>query len=200
MDSVKVPNVLNLLNAKYWVVGAPEQPQAVPNPKANGNAWFVSDLKFVNTPDEEIKAIGIIDSKKTAVIASSDKNYFDGKPVQADPAAVISLTKYRPNELEFKADSKTPQLAVFSEIYYPHGWKMFVDEKEVPYIKADYLLRAVHVPAGKHTVRMIFEPQVIETGKWISMLCFGLFIALSAFGIFWMNKNKKKETLVEGKV
>jgi len=200
MDSVKVPNVLNLLNAKYWVVGAPEQPQAVPNPKANGNAWFVSDLKFVNTPDEEIKAIGIIDSKKTAVIASSDKNYFEEKPVQADPAAVISLTKYRPNELEFKADSKTPQLAVFSEIYYPHGWKMFIDEKEVPYIKADYLLRAVHVPAGKHTVRMIFEPQVIETGKWISMLCFGLFIALSAFGIFWMNKNKKKETLVEGKV
>ncbi|MCS3532687.1 YfhO family protein [Chryseobacterium sp. JUb7] len=200
MDSVKVPNVLNLLNAKYWVVGGPEQPQAVPNPKANGNAWFVSDLKFVNTPNEEIKSIGVIDSKKTAVIASSDKNYFTGKTVQADPTAVISLTKYRPNELEFKSDSKTPQLAVFSEIYYPHGWKMFVDEKEVPYIKADYLLRAVHVPAGKHNIRMIFEPQVIETGKWISMLCFGLFIALSAFGIFWMNKNKKKEEIPVEKI
>ncbi|UOU96889.1 YfhO family protein [Chryseobacterium daecheongense] len=193
MDSVKVPNILNLLNAKYWVAGGPEQPQAVPNPRANGNAWFVSDLQFVNTPNEEIKAIGVINSKKTAVIAALDKAYFNNKPVQADSTAYINLTKYQPNELEFKSQSKTPQLAVFSEIYYPHGWKMFVDEKEVPYIKADYLLRAVHVPAGTHNIRMIFEPEVIEKGKWISLLCFGLFIVLSALGIFWMNKNKKKE-------
>jgi hypothetical protein len=197
MDSVKVPNILNLLNAKYWVVGGPEQPQAMPNPKANGNAWFVSDLKFVNTPNEEIKSIGVIDSKRTAVIASSDKTYFTNKTVQADSTASINLTKYQPNELEFRSESKTPQLAVFSEIYYPHGWKMFVDEKEVPYIKADYLLRAVHVPAGNHHIRMIFEPEVIEKGKWISLLCFGLFIALSAFGMYWMNKNKKKETLAK---
>lgn len=197
MDSVKVPNILNLLNAKYWVMGGPEKPQAMPNAKANGNAWFVSDLKFVNTPDEEIKSIGVIDSKKTAVMAAEDKAYFTGKPVQADSTAFINLTKYQPNELEFKSQSKTPQLAVFSEIYYPHGWKMFVDEKEVPYIKADYLLRAVHVPAGTHNIRMVFEPEVIEKGKWLSLLCFGLFIALSAFGIFWTNKNKKKEQLVE---
>ncbi|WP_294206044.1 hypothetical protein [uncultured Chryseobacterium sp.] len=200
MDSVKVPNVLNLLNAKYWVVGGPEQPQALPNPKANGNAWLVSDIKFVNTPNEEIKSIGIIDSKKTAVVAASDRKYFDGKPVQADPAAFINLTKYQPNELEFKSQSKTPQLAVFSEIYYPHGWKMFVDEKEVPYIKADYLLRAVHVPAGAHNIRMVFEPEVIEKGKWISLLCFGLFILLSGAGIFWINKNKKREITVEEKI
>jgi uncharacterized membrane protein YfhO len=77
---------------------------------------------------------------------------------------------------------------------------MFVDEKEVPYIKADYLLRAVHVPAGDHHIRMVFEPAVIEKGKWISLLSFGLFIALSAFGILWMNKKKKKEMLVEEKV
>ncbi|SDQ69370.1 membrane protein YfhO [Chryseobacterium soldanellicola] len=197
MDSVRVPKVLSLLNTKYLVLGGPEQPQAIPNPRANGNAWFISDLKFVNTPNEEIKSIGVIDSKKTAVIAASDKNYFNTKPVQADPTAFIKLTKYQPNELEFKSESKTPQLAVFSEIYYPHGWKMFIDEKEVPYIKADYLLRAVHVPAGKHNIRMIFEPEVIETGKWISLLCFGLFILLSGFGIFWMNKNKKKEILIE---
>ncbi|MDH6250493.1 hypothetical protein M2347_000220 [Chryseobacterium sp. H1D6B] len=197
MDSVKVPNILNLLNAKYLVAGGPEQPQAIPNPRANGNAWFVSDIKFVNTPNEEIKSIGIIDSKKTAVIASDDKSYFSSKPVQADSTAFINLTKYQPNELEFKSQSKTPQLAVFSEIYYPHGWKMFLDEKEVPYVKADYLLRAVHVPAGNHNIRMVFEPEVIEKGKWVSMICFGLFLALSAFGIFLMNKNKKKELIAE---
>lgn len=193
IDSVKTPKILNLLNAKYMVFGGPEQPQVVPNPKANGNAWFVSDLKFVETPNEEIKSIGVIDNKKTAVIASSDKSYFSNKPVQADSTAFINLTKYQPNELEFKSQSKTPQLAVFSEVYYPHGWKVLVDEQEVPYIKADYLLRAVHVPAGNHHIRMVFEPEVIEKGKWISLLCFGLFIALAAFGIFWMNKNKKKE-------
>ncbi|MGL6129638.1 YfhO family protein [Chryseobacterium artocarpi] len=197
IDSVKTPNVLNLLNAKYMVFGGPEQPQVVPNPKANGNAWFVSDIKFVETPNEEIKSIGVIDNKKTAVVASSDKSYFDNKPVQADSTAFINLTKYEPNELEFKSQSKTPQLAVFSEIYYPHGWKVSVDGKEVPYIKADYLLRAVHVPAGSHQIRMVFEPEVIEKGKWFSLLSFGLFIALTAFGIFWMNKNKKKEALAE---
>lgn len=197
IDSVKTPNVLNLLNAKYMVFGGPEQPQVVPNPKANGNAWFVSDLKFVDTPNQEIKAIGTIDNKKTAVIASSDKSYFDNKPVQADSTAFITLTKYQPNELEFKSQSKTPQLAIFSEVYYPHGWKVLVDEKEVPYIKADYLLRAVHVPAGNHHIRMVFEPEVIEKGKWLSLLSFGLFILLAAFGLFWMNKNKKKEIVAE---
>ncbi|MDQ0593212.1 multisubunit Na+/H+ antiporter MnhG subunit [Chryseobacterium ginsenosidimutans] len=197
MDSVKVPNILNLLNAKYLVLGGPEKPQAIPNPRANGNAWFVSDLKFADSPNQEIKSIGVIDSKRTAVIAASDKKYFDRKPVQADSTAFINLTKYQPNELEFKSQSKTPQLAVFSEIYYPHGWKFFIDEKEVPYIKADYLLRAVHVPAGNHHVRMVFEPEVIETGKWFSLISFGLFILLSGFGIFWMNKNKKKEILIE---
>lgn len=196
MDSVKVPNILNLLNAKYLVLGGPEQPQAIPNPKANGNAWFVSDLKFVDSPNQEIKSIGVIDSKKTAVIASSDKKYFDGKVVQPDATAFINLTKYQPNELEFKSQSKTPQLAVFSEIYYPHGWKFFIDEKEVPYIKADYLLRAVHVPAGNHNIRMVFEPEVIEKGKWISLICFGLFILLSGAGIYFMyRKRDKREAL-----
>jgi hypothetical protein len=199
-DSVKTPKILNLLNTKYMIFGNPGEPQVVPNPKANGNAWFVSDLKFVNTPDEEIKYIGEIDSKKTAVINASDKSYFDNRPVQADSTATINLTKYEANELEFKSQSKTPQLAVFSEIYYPHGWKVFVDEKEVPYIKADYLLRAVHVPAGNHHIKMIFEPKVIETGKWISLLCFGLFIALSAFGIFWLNKKKKEDLLIKEKI
>ncbi|MBD3905718.1 YfhO family protein [Chryseobacterium sp. Ch-15] len=192
-DSIKTPKILNLLNTKYMIFGNPGEPQVVPNPKANGNAWFVSDLKFVNTPNEEIKAIGEIDSKKTAVINISDKSYFDNRPVQTDSTATINLTKYEANELEFKSQSKTPQLAVFSEIYYPHGWKVFVDEKEVPYIKADYLLRAVHVPAGNHHIKMIFEPQVIETGKWISLLCFGLFIALSAFGIYYIYRKRDKK-------
>ena len=111
----------------------------------------------------------------------------------ADSTAFLKLKKYKADELEFDAKTKTPQLAVFSEIYYPKGWKVFVDEKEVPYIKADYLLRAVHIPAGKHQVKMIFQPEVIQKGKIISMIAFGLFLLLSAFGIWWMYRNKKME-------
>lgn len=197
MDTVKVPRILNLLNAKYMIFGNAEQPQAVANANANGNAWFVSDVKFVNTPNEEIDAIGVIDSKKTAVVANSDKNYFSGKQIVPDSTAHIDLKKYQPNELEYSSVSKTPQLAVFSEIYYPKGWKMFIDGKEVPYIKADYLLRAVHVPAGSHTLKMVFEPEVIKTGKMISMAVFGLFLLLAALGIWFLVKNRERRDLTD---
>lgn len=195
LDSVKLPNVLNLLNTKYMVVGGPEEPQVMPNPQANGNAWFVNEIQFVNTPNEEIKAIGSIDSKKVAVVASADKSYFQGKTMQADSSAFINLTKYQPNEIEFKTQSKTPQLAVFSEIYYPYGWKFSIDGKEVPYIKADYLLRAVHVPAGSHTIKMVFDPEVIHRGKLFSMLSFGFFILLAAGGFYWFYSKSKKSKI-----
>lgn len=199
MDSVKVPRILNMLNTKYMIFGDAEKPEAVTNPQSNGNAWFVSDLKFVKNPNEEIKQIGEVDTKKIAIISQDDQKYFEGKQIAADSTAFLNLTKYQPNELEFKSQSKTPQLAVLSEIYYPKGWKMFIDNKEVPYIKADYLLRAVHVPAGNHTLKMIFAPEVIAKGKLISMICFGLFLLLSLSGIFWLWKTAKetKEIVAE---
>jgi hypothetical protein len=199
MDSVKVPRILNMLNTKYMIFGDAEKPEAVTNPQSNGNAWFVSDLKFVKNPNEEIKQIGEVDTKKIAIISQDDQKYFEGKEIAADSTAFLNLTKYQPNELEFKSQSKTPQLAVLSEIYYPKGWKMFIDNKEVPYIKADYLLRAVHVPAGNHTLKMIFAPEVIAKGKLISMICFGLFLLLSLGGILWLWKTAKetKEIVAE---
>ena len=195
MDSVKVPRILNMLNTKYMIFGDAEKPEAVTNPQSNGNAWFVSDLKFVKNPNEEIKQIGEVDTKKIAIISQDDQKYFEGKEIAADSTAFLNLTKYQPNELEFKSQSKTPQLAVLSEIYYPKGWKMFIDNKEVPYIKADYLLRAVHVPAGNHTLKMIFAPEVIAKGKLISMICFGLFLLLSLGGIWYIFKQKKSREI-----
>lgn len=195
MDTVKVPKILNMLNAKYMIFGDTQNPQAVPNPYANGNAWFVSEVKFEKSPNEEIKLIGEIDTKKTAVVHAVDQKYFDGKSLAKDSTAVINLTSYQPNSIELKTQSKTPQLAVISEIYYPYGWKMILDGKEVPYIKADYLLRAVHVPAGNHTIKMVFEPEVIEKGKLFSMIAFGVFLILSALGIYWMYKNRKPELI-----
>lgn len=192
MDTAKVPKVLNMLNAKYMIFGNAQEPQVTINPNANGNAWFVSDVQFVNTPNEEIDAIGTIDNKNIAVVSKDDQSYFKGKTLAKDSTAFLKLTQYQPNEISFKSQSKTPQLAVFSEIYYPKGWKMFVDEKEVPYIKANYLLRAVHIPAGNHKVKMIFEPQVLQTGKTISMIVFILFILLSGLGIGILFKNNRQ--------
>ncbi len=185
IDTVKVPRILNMLNTKYMIFGNAENPQVVTNPETNGNAWFVSQVEIADSPNEEIAKIGEIYSKKIAVIGKEDSKYFVGKKLAADSTAFLKLTKYQPNELEFKSQSATPQLAVFSEIYYPKGWKMIIDGNEVPYIKANYLLRAVHIPAGNHTVQMIFAPDVIATGKIISMLSFGFFLLLSALGIWW---------------
>lgn len=194
MDTVRIPKILNMLNTKYMIFGNAEKPDAVVNPNANGNGWFVSNVKFVENPNEEIKQIGEIDSKEVAIISKDDQKYFEGKQLAADSTAILNLTKYQPNELEFKTQSKTPQLAVFSEIYYPKGWKMLIDGNEVPYIKANYLLRAVHVPAGNHMVKMVFEPAVIAKGKLISMIAFGLFLLLSLGGIYWLYKNRNIQT------
>ena len=195
MDTVRIPKILNMLNTKYMIFGNAEKPDAVVNPNANGNAWFVSNVKFVENPNEEIKQIGEIDSKKVAIISKDDQKYFEGKQLAADSTAILNLTKYQPNELEFKTQSKTPQLAVFSEIYYPKGWKMLIDGNEVPYIKANYLLRAVHVPAGNHVVKMVFEPAVIAKGKLISMIAFGLFLLLSLGGIFFLYRKRENNNL-----
>lgn len=187
----QIPEILNMLNTKYIVGGSAEKPEVQINPLANGNAWMVSDIQFAKTSNEEIDALGKIITKKTAVVAEKDKDYFKGKTIAADSTASIQLTTYQPNEIELKTTSKTPQLAVISEIYYPKGWKMLLDGQEVPYIKADYLLRAVYVPAGNHQIKMVFEPEVIEKGKLFSMIAFGIFVILSAAGLFFLKRKEK---------
>ena len=195
MDTVKMPRILNMLNTKYMIFGNADKPEALTNADANGNAWFVSELKYVNSPNEELDQIGEVNTKKVAIISKEDQKYFEGKPLLKDSTAFLELKKYQANELEFSTQSKTPQLAVFSEIYYPEGWKISIDGKEVPYIKADYLLRAVYVPAGKHSIKMIFAPEVIAKGKVISMIAFGLFLLLSGLGIWRLYRKKDEENL-----
>lgn len=188
-DTVKTPKILNMLNAKYMIFGDTQNPEVVHNPFTNGNAWLVSEIEEAKNANEEIEKIGVVDTKKVAVIGKEDGAYFKDKKMAKDTLASIQLVKYEPNHLSFTSKSATPQLAVFSEIYYPHGWKMFIDGKEVPYIKANYLLRAVHVPAGNHTIEMTFQPEVIEKGKMISMLFLGLFIVLSIGGGYYSRRN-----------
>ncbi|MCL1671660.1 YfhO family protein [Elizabethkingia ursingii] len=187
------PNILNMLNTKYVLVADKTGIQPKENPFANGPAWFVSEVKIAGTPNEEIDLISKIDNKKVAVVGKEDEKYLNGKTLQADPAAKIAVKTYQPNEIVYQTSSATPQLAVMSEIYYPHGWKFYIDGKETDYIKADYLLRAVHVPAGKHEIRMAFEPEVIQKGKTISLASAGLFILLAALG-FWFYQRKEQQT------
>lgn len=181
-DTVKVPKILNMLNTKYLVVGSATQPEVISNPNANGSAWLVSDIKWAQTPNEEILWLGDIDNKKTAIVNTEDKHYLDKKTLAKDSTAYIQLEHYEPNELIYKAKTATPQLAVFSEIYYPKGWRVFLDEKEVPYIKVNYLLRGLYIPKGQHTIRMIFAPEVIEKGRYYSLFAMGIFILLSILG------------------
>jgi hypothetical protein len=184
---------LNLFNTKYVLVADKTGIQPKENPFANGPAWFVSEVKIAGTPNEEIDLISKVDNKKVAVIGKEDEKYLNGKTLQADPAAKIAVKTYQPNEIVYQTSSATPQLAVMSEIYYPHGWKFYIDGKETDYIKADYLLRAVHVPSGKHEIRMAFEPEVIQKGKTISLASAGLFILLAALG-FWFYQRKEQQT------
>ncbi|KUY17076.1 hypothetical protein BAZ12_19075 [Elizabethkingia miricola] len=193
------PNILNMLNTKYVLVADKTGIQPKENPFANGPAWFVSEVKIAGTPNEEIDLISKVDNKKVAVVGKEDEKYLNGKTLQADPAAKIAVKTYQPNEIVYQTSSATPQLAVMSEIYYPHGWKFYIDGKETDYIKADYLLRAVYVPAGKHEIRMAFEPEVIQKGKTISLASAGLFILLAALGFVFMNRKRNKSQEAKNK-
>ncbi len=187
-DSIKTPKALNLLNAKYLIYGSTSDPKVALNPDANGPGWLVSEVLFAKTANEEFEQIGKVDSKKVAVVNEADKAYFDGKPLAADSSASFTLTDYKANEIAFHSNSKTPQLAVISEMYYPHGWKAYIDQKPAEYIKVDYLLRGIYLPAGSHEVKMVFEPEVIQKGRLYSLLSTGLFVLLAGLGFYYERK------------
>jgi membrane protein YfhO len=188
-------NVLNMLNVKY-IIQKDEQRQDVPmtNPNANGNAWFVSDVKLVNSADEEMKALDKSDTKKTAIINQKDfPNAAKVASLAKDSLATIQLNVYKPNYLKYTSNNSNKGLAIFSEIYYPKGWIATIDGKEAAILRADYVLRAINVPAGKHTIEFKFEPQVVKTGSMISLFSFIGMVLLLGGGVF-MEMKKRKQT------
>jgi hypothetical protein len=186
--------VLNMLNVKY-VIQSDEQGQQVPtlNGQANGNAWFVSKVKIVNSADDEMRALNNMDTKNEAVI---NKSRFPDAVTKTtfvkDSIATIKLTVYEPNYLKYKSDNANDGMAIFSEMYYNPGWNAYIDGKAVPHFEADYTLRGLKIPAGKHTVEFKFEPQVVKTGSTIALVSFILMLALIGFGIY--TERKKKQT------
>ncbi len=183
IDSLlKQLHVLNMLNAKYIVIA----PNGAPlyNPAALGNAWFVNDYKTVKTADEEIAALKIIDPAHTAIINENFLPLLQEEKFSSDSTASIQLISYSPNQLEYKYKASVPQLAVFSEIYYPAGWKAYIDGKETPHFRADYILRSMTVPAGEHTITFTFAPESYYLGGWISRICSSILLLFLIGSVF----------------
>ena len=159
--------VINMLNTKYFIYDLNSPP--LPNAHALGNAWFVKNVKWVSSADEEVKLLSGFDPKATAIVNNNFEKQLSGyKSGTGD--GEIKLTEYQPNYLKYEATvSGGPQLAIFSEIYYPKGWKCLVDGKPTEIAQANFVLRAAVIPEGKHEVEFKFEPQSFYMGNKVSM-------------------------------
>jgi hypothetical protein len=178
MNTDSIP-VLNMLNTRYFILpGQDKQPVAFPNPSALGNAWFVSGVEMVDNADAEILALQNFKPEAVAVVDKIFADKLSSLTPARDSADFIALDTYAPNELTYHYQSKNNGLAVFSEIYYAKGWNAYVDEKITPHFRADYVLRAMVLPAGDHKVRFRFEPVVFSAGERISLISSILLIAL----------------------
>jgi hypothetical protein len=194
----KFPNcmpVLNMLNTKYIINSDGRSAQVIPNAGALGAAWFVKTIKWVNGPKEEMAALDNFNAKDTAVIDKSFEK-IAGQPFAYDSSASIQLQKNDNDMMTYHSKSSSPQLAVFSEIYYEKGWKAFIDGKESGYAKADYVLRALPVPAGEHTIEFRFDPQSHKIGSTITLICSALMLLLLAIGL-WKTYQRKETIVVE---
>ncbi len=165
--------VLNMLNVKY-VIQTDKEGKEFPtmNPNANGNAWFVHDLKLVNNANDEMKALDKIDTKKTAVFninleGSKLKNA--RLKTNLDTTGTIKIATYKPNYIKYTSNTAKEGLAVFSEMYYEKGWNAYIDGQLTSHFPVDYVLRAMLVPEGEHVIEFKFEPQVVKTGSTITL-------------------------------
>ncbi len=189
--------ILNMLNVKY-VVQQDQEGNVFPieNPNANGNAWFVTQLKTVASADAEIMALDSLDTGNVAVINTKIFENLRKFDYQVDSTASISLVDYQPNHISYASNNSNEGFAVFSEMYYKNGWNAYLDGKAVEHFKVNYVLRGLQVPSGNHSIEFKFEPKVVAQGSKITLastLLLGLII-LGGFGFsFW--KSKKEEEL-----
>ena len=169
---------LNMLNTKYAIYDTEAPPML--NPHALGNAWFVEKPVFAENANQELSSVNTIDPSKEAAIDVRVKDQVKAASYPVGPNDRIELTSYQPNELIYKYSADGDQLAVFSEIYYPAGWKCFIDNKEASYFRADFVLRCMVVPAGNHEIIFVFKPNSYFTGNKVSLASSILFILLVA--------------------
>ncbi|MFK7810988.1 MAG: YfhO family protein [Maribacter sp.] len=189
--------VLNMLNVKY-VVQKDEEGRSYPatNPEANGNAWFISELKKANSADEEMNQLKGLQSKRAAIVNIVDFPNLNRFAFRIDSTASIELTDYQPNHLTYSSGNENAGVAVFSEMYYANGWNAYIDGNLQDHFKVNYVLRALRIPEGRHTIEFKFEPEVVKTGSKITLassILLGL-VMLGGVGFtFWKSRREEEK-------
>ena len=179
--------ILNMLNTKYLIV--PSEDSGLPilqrNPEAMGNAWFVNSVRIVENADEEIAALGEFDPQLEMIVDKRFRDLLIEVPEVTDSLAVISLLSYQPNQLIYESVSETPQLAVFSEIYYSKGWEVYISGEPAPHFRTNYILRGMSIPEGSHTIEFKFKPRAYYNGEKVA-LAGSLLMVLLLVGMFYL--------------
>ncbi len=187
------PAAMNMLNTKYIIgQGGNGQLGVQQNPDALGNAWFVEDIKMVANANEEIDAINGLDPDSIAIVNKEFSDYINN--LNPSKNGTIKLLTYAPNELIYTSNTNSEQLAVFSEVWYgpDKGWQAYIDDQPVDHIRANYLLRAMKIPAGEHEIRFEFQPKSFSVGSTISLICsLILFLLIGVAGYSYFRKSKE---------
>ncbi|MFZ4106471.1 YfhO family protein [Flavobacterium sp.] len=185
--------VLDMLNVKYIIQSNDKGEEVASiNPAANGNAWFVKELRKVNSNDAEMKALDKLDNKNVAV-TQKEVSVKVGLPRDyvTDSTAIIEQTYNKPNHLKYSSNNKNEGFAVFSEMYYKNGWNATIDGKATDIINVDFALRGMLIPAGKHLIEFKFEPQVVKTGSTIALVSSIGMLLLLVLGFILKTKSRK---------
>ena len=171
--------VLNMLNTRY-IIYHPDAPPLL-NPHAMGNAWLVSELRWVSNADEEIMQLAETDLRHTALVDKRFATLVGEDTFSPDPTASISLLHYQPNRLRYAFRAESPQLAVFSEVYYPEGWEVRVSGQPANHFRANYILRAMVLPAGEYDIEFHFRPSAYYSGRHVAAAFSGLLVLAILF-------------------
>lgn len=180
-------NLMNMMNVKYIIV-SPDR--FMDNPTALGNAWFVQNIQQVKNADEELAALDALDPVLNAVVQEKYADYVSGLSTGYQAGDKIYLESYHPDTMTYLSETSKDRFAVFSEMYYPTGWNIYIDGEMVdPFIKTNYILRGLKVPAGKHKIQMIYEPQAILLGSKLGLFASILIFLLLASSIYYFNRD-----------
>ncbi len=187
--------VLNMLNMKYVIYNKEAAP--LTNNNANGNAWFINKIRIAANADEEMKLLGDINTKTELVVDKTFSSQLSATLIP-DSTSSIVLKSYKPNHLIYDFNSKTDQLAVFSEIYYDKGWNAYINGQKAPYFRANYLLRAMPLKSGNYEVEFKFEPTSYKTGNMIALISsLILFISIIGLGFWQFKKSRITSTVIK---
>jgi hypothetical protein len=190
-------NVLNLLDTKYILVPSNQEngrPQVQKNDQALGAAWLIDSLVVVADPVQELKRIDSINPSTTALISGAKK--INSTTYKKDTSSYIKLKNYSNDSVSYSFNSNSKQFAVFSEVYYPAGWNVYVDGKKVNYERVNYFLRGMEIEAGKHEIQFVFEPAVyIQSSKIANISGWAFYIVLLG-GISMIFLNRKKSASI----